>query len=351
MTWRGPLLDEEQRDLAAMLDAFTADRAVELDDSPEMVAALVQELAGLGVWTLGTPESAGGGGAGSLTTAVAWERLGRRWPALGWASAQAHAAVDVLAGDRRFADLVGRIHAGEAGVAVVDAACVHVRLAWHGDSLSGSVDRVDAAARSPHLLILTGAREALLVPPTATKATPLRRTGLGGALTSALDVTAGADAVHHVTGVDVTAARCRLHLGAAAVASGIAGAAADDAAGYTAVRRQFGKALRDIPAVRMSLFGQAARAAAALTAATSVPYDHLAAVAIARECCETAIEVAAAALQSHGGYGYLAEYPAERRLRDAISLRAAADTSGPAGAAARVLTGASPVTALPKEER
>ncbi|NIH80300.1 acyl-CoA dehydrogenase family protein [Amycolatopsis viridis] len=331
MTWRGPLLDEEQRDLASLLDAVAADRAVApADDAPETVAALVRELAGLGVWTLGTAESAGGAGAGWTTTAVAFERLGRSWPALGWAAVQAHAAVDVLGADPRFADLVGAIHAGEAGVAVVDGDAAHVRLAWQGESLSGAVDRVDAAARSPHLLVLTGADEALLVPPAATKAAPLRRTGLGGALTVALDVAAGAGEVHQLTGVAAAAARHRLLLGAAAVATGIAGAAADDAAGYTAVRHQFGRALHDIPVVRMSLFEQAARTAAALAAVTSAVPDELAALAVARECCDAAIEVAAAAVQAHGGYGYLAEYPVERRLRDAVSLRAAAGTHGTA---------------------
>jgi hypothetical protein len=61
--------------------------------------------------------------------------------------------------------------------------------------------------------------------------------------------------------------------------------------------------------------------------------------AVLREACDRAIEVAAAALQSFGGYGYLAEYPAERYLRDAVSLRAAADPQGMASSTADSLVG------------
>jgi alkylation response protein AidB-like acyl-CoA dehydrogenase len=342
MTWRGPALDADSRDLATMLDALAEDRNVVLTDDAAVVAALVKELAGLGVWTVGVAEEHGGGGADRPVTAVALERLGRNWPALGWAATQAHAAVDVLGGDDRCTDLVADVHAGEAAVAVVDSASLHVRLTRSEGSLTGCVDRVDAAAEAPYLLVLTGNDRAVLVAPDACTATPLRRTGLGGAFTRSVGVEPRPGQLTEVRGVDVAAARRRLRFGTAAVAAGIAGAAADAAASYATDRRQFGGPLTALATVRQSLLGQATRTAAALALAVAAADDDVQALAAAREACDAAVDVAAAALQSHGGYGYLTEYPAERYLRDAVSLRAAADIQGAAVTTARTLVGLEP---------
>jgi alkylation response protein AidB-like acyl-CoA dehydrogenase len=337
MTWRGPALDDDQRGLAAMLDALAADRAVVLDDDPEIVSGLSAELAGLGVWTVGTGESVGGGGADQATAAVAFERLGRHWPALGWAAVQAHAAVDVLSSGPGFADLVAQIHAGTAAVAVVEAASTHVHLTWHDGALTGTVDRVDVASPAPYLLVLDGPGSAFLVLPSGISTTPVRRTGLGGAITSALTVDARDGDLHRVDVDDVARGRLRLRLGAAAVAAGIMGAAVDGAIEYAAGRRQFGDALTALPAVRQSLLRQAAGTAVAIRVALAEAADEVQAWSAVREACDAAIDVAASALQSHGGYGYLTEYPAERRLRDAVSLRAAVDTQAGALTAGRVL--------------
>ncbi|MFC9551389.1 acyl-CoA dehydrogenase family protein [Rhodococcus sp. NPDC056960] len=348
--WWGPVLGGDGNDVRAMLDSFVAAHELVLEDDTAVVAGLVAELAELGIWTVGTAESAGGGGAGRELTVVALERLGRAWPALGWASVQAHAAVCILTGDDRFTDLVAQVHTGTAAVAVVDASSPHVRLAWSGDTLTGSVDRVDTAAENPHVLVLVEDGAAVLIAPTAMIPTPLRRTGLGGAFTRSLDVQAAGGDVHELFGVDVAGARTRLRLGAAAVAAGIAGAAADDAAGYASGRRQFGAALTEIPTVRQSLLGQATRSVITLGSVLAAADDDVQTLAVVREACDGAIDVAAAALQAHGGYGYLAEYGAERRLRDAVSLRAAVDTQGAAVATARTLVHLAPVpTALRKK--
>ncbi|MGA6207420.1 acyl-CoA dehydrogenase family protein [Nocardia testacea] len=349
-TWRGPALDRDQRDLRDMLDAFAAAHDPVLADEPEQVAGLVTELAALGVWTLGTAEETGGGGADRATTALVFERLGRAWPALGWAAAQAHTAIDVLGVDQRFAGLVTGLHAGTAAVAVVDATAAQVRLTRQCGTLSGTVARVDAAAERPHLLLLGDAGHAVLLPPVALTPEPLRRTGFGGALTRSLEVDARPGEYHDLDGVDTAGALRRLRLGAAAVAAGIAGAAADAAAEYASGREQFGAPLTALPTVRQALLGQAARAAVS-TAAAFGAEDEVAVLAALREACEGAIEAAAGALQAHGGYGYLTEYGAERRLRDAISLRAATDPGGAATAVARALAGLPPIpTAIRKDE-
>lgn len=350
MTWRGPSLDDDQRDLMAMLDDFAAGQDIVLSDDPEIVRGLVAKLVDLGVWTLGVAADRGGMGADQATTSVALIQIGRRWPALGLAAAQAHAAAELLAGDERCAGLLQGVHDGTAAVAVVDAGSAHVRLRWTRDTLRGSVDRVDAAAAAPFLLVLTGEDTALLANPAAHTRRPLSRTGLAGALTRSVDVDASDGSLTVLTGLDLTAARTRLRLGIAAVAAGIATAAADDAASYAAGRRQFGDALTAIPTVRQSLLAQAARTSVILdTVLAGGDEGPVRCLATAREACDGAIDVAAAALQSHGGYGYLTEYRAERYLRDAVSLRAAADLQGAAVATARTLAGLAPSEALIQE--
>lgn len=347
--WWGSALDGDQSDLQAMLDDFVAAHEPKLEDDPEVVAWLVAELASLGIWTLGTAEFSGGGGAGRGLTLVALERLGRAWPALGWAAVQAHAAVDLLTGDDRFTDLVSRVHAGTSAVAVVDAGSDHVHISHNGKMISGTVDRIDAAAENPYLLVLTGDDTATLVTPAALDTGALRRIGFDGALTRSLQIEATGGQFDELTGVDVVAARVRLRLGGAALAAGIAGAAADAAANYAAGRHQFGDTLTAIPAVRQSLLHQATGAVVTLAGVTTAT-DTVQSLAALREACDGAIEVATTALQSHGGYGYLAEYDAERRLRDAVSLRAAIDVKGAATVTARTFVSRTPSVETPRKD-
>jgi alkylation response protein AidB-like acyl-CoA dehydrogenase len=342
VTWLGPGLDEDQRRIQSTLTALTADRDGALTDDPDRVAGLRRDLAELGMWTLGTAEEHGGGGADRATTAIVLERLGRRWPALGLASAHAHAAVDALGPVGRFADLVGNVHAGKAHVAVVDAGGDHVRLSRNGAEVTGDVDRVDVAAAHAYLIVLAGDDTALLIEPAAQqRSTPVRRTGLAGAQTAAVAVHGHiAGSVHELSGINTTAVRTRLWLGAAAVAAGIAGAAFETAAAYAAGRQQFGGPLTALPTVRQSLLEQAGRTAVSLGAVlASDAGSSLQAAAVLRQASDTAVSVAAAALQTHGGYGYLAEYTIERILRDAVSLRAAVDAAGVAAREASALVG------------
>lgn len=337
MTWHAPALAGEHKDLVAVLDAMAEDSGpLRPDHDHDAIAGLTRQLAGVGVWTIGVAEALGGGGADWQTTAITFERLGRHWPGLGWAAVQAHAAARVLA------ELPDGLHEGNAPIAVVDASSAHVQLTRDDHGLSGTVDRVDAAGVSPYLLVLDGEDTALMVPPDALTATRVRTTGLDGALTVSLVVSAAAEDLVVRTGVDLAPVRVLLRLGAAAVASGIAGAASDDAVAYASVRRQFGDTLTAIPTVRQSLLAQATRVAAVLRTVLHGADDELQAWAVAASACDTAVGVAADALQSHGGYGYLAEYRAEQRLRDAVSLRAAADVPSGAARAGGRLVGAAP---------
>jgi alkylation response protein AidB-like acyl-CoA dehydrogenase len=339
VTWLGPALDSDQRDLAGMLDALASDRGRLRAEDADAAKDLVATLAELGIWTIGVPEAAGGGGADHVMTTVALERLGRHWPAVGWAAVQAHAAAGLLAGIPHLADELASVHSGSGAVAVVDARGEHVRLDWVEDRLRGHVARVDVASPEPALLVMTGDRSALFVRAEDLTSRLVRTTGLDGGLSCELDVDVPRDQVVVLHDVDADAARRTLLLGAAAIGVGIAGVAADGAHEYAQHRRQFGGALTAIPTVRATLRLQRARVSAALAAVLAGADGPHEAHALAELACESAIEVTASALQSHGGYGYLDEYDAGTHLRDAVSLRAVAALRHGALAAALQLAG------------
>jgi alkylation response protein AidB-like acyl-CoA dehydrogenase len=185
-------------------------------------------------------------------------------------------------------------------------------------------------------VVLLDGDEAFWLPVTAITATaPVRRSGLDGARTVGVEVEG--------TGVPLgrcaDAVRARAWTGAAAVAAGIASAALDAALDYARHREQFGGPLTDIAVVRAALQRQGALVATSVAAALHAdPSDVSQAAGVLATAGEAAIEATAGALQVHGGYGYLTEYPVEQWVRAAISLRAAADAFQAGIRAGRVLT-------------
>ncbi len=113
-------------------------------------------------------------------------------------------------------------------------------------------------------------------------------------------------------------------LGIAAQAIGIARAALEAAARYATEREQFGQAISSFQIIQFKLADMATRITAARTLL------HAAAAAKERGeritrfssmaklfASETAMYVTNEAVQIHGGYGYVTEYPVERHFRDA----------------------------------
>jgi alkylation response protein AidB-like acyl-CoA dehydrogenase len=113
-------------------------------------------------------------------------------------------------------------------------------------------------------------------------------------------------------------------LGIAAQAIGIARAALEAAARYATERKQFGQPIASFQAIQFKLADMATR----LTAARTLL--HAAAAAKDRGervtrfssmaklfATETAMWVTTEAVQIHGGYGYVTDYPVERHFRDA----------------------------------
>ncbi|GGU49195.1 acyl-CoA dehydrogenase [Streptomyces albospinus] len=117
-------------------------------------------------------------------------------------------------------------------------------------------------------------------------------------------------------------------LGIAACAIGVAQAALDEALGYVAERRQFGRPIADFQGLRFMLADMATQVEAGralyLTAARlrdeGRPFSKEAAMA-KLFCTDTAMRVTTDAVQLLGGYGYTLDFPAERYMREAKVLQ------------------------------
>ncbi|MBB4210111.1 hypothetical protein EV659_101174 [Rhodothalassium salexigens DSM 2132] len=114
----------------------------------------------------------------------------------------------------------------------------------------------------------------------------------------------------------------RLNIGACSLGGGQF--ALDTALAYARERRQFGQAIADFQATQFKLADMATELEAArlllYKAADKVSHKAADATAFAamakRLATDTGFKVANEALQLHGGYGYLMDYPIERVVRD-----------------------------------
>ncbi|MGW5471484.1 acyl-CoA dehydrogenase [Streptomyces chartreusis] len=117
-------------------------------------------------------------------------------------------------------------------------------------------------------------------------------------------------------------------LGIAACAIGVAQAALDEAVTYATERRQFGKPIADFQGLRFMLAdmatqieaGRALYLAAARLRDAGRPFAKQAAMA-KLHCTDAAMKVTTDAVQILGGYGYTADFPAERYMREAKVLQ------------------------------
>ncbi|MFE9774138.1 acyl-CoA dehydrogenase family protein [Streptomyces sp. NPDC005931] len=117
-------------------------------------------------------------------------------------------------------------------------------------------------------------------------------------------------------------------LGIAACAVGLAQAALDEAVAHAIERRQFGRPIADFQGLRFMLAdmatqieaGRALYLAAARLRDAGRPFAQQAAMA-KLHCTDTAMRVTTDAVQILGGYGYTADFPAERYMREAKVLQ------------------------------
>ena len=114
----------------------------------------------------------------------------------------------------------------------------------------------------------------------------------------------------------------RINIGACSL--GTARASLDEAIAYAKERKQFGRAIADFQASQFKLADMATeleaarlmvrRAAAALDARS--PDATMLCAMAKRYASDACFAIANDALQLHGGYGYLKDFPAERHVRD-----------------------------------
>ena len=115
----------------------------------------------------------------------------------------------------------------------------------------------------------------------------------------------------------------RGRIGIAAFSVGIAQASLEASTRYAKERKQFGHAIADFQAIQFKI----AEMAMKVSASRLLVYraadlrdrgrEHTAESSMAKLFAgESAVEVAMEAIQIHGGYGYVKDYPVERYLRD-----------------------------------
>ncbi|UUU20630.1 acyl-CoA dehydrogenase family protein [Streptomyces sp. DSM 40750] len=117
-------------------------------------------------------------------------------------------------------------------------------------------------------------------------------------------------------------------LGIAACAVGVAQAALDEAVAYATGRQQFGRPISDFQGLRFMLAdmatqteaGRALYLSAARLRDAGRPFSKQAAMAKLL-CTDTAMKVTTDAVQILGGYGYTADFPTERYMREAKVLQ------------------------------
>ncbi|MEU8653388.1 acyl-CoA dehydrogenase family protein [Streptomyces sp. NPDC048737] len=117
-------------------------------------------------------------------------------------------------------------------------------------------------------------------------------------------------------------------LGIAACAVGVARAALDEAVAHATGRRQFGRPIADFQGLRFLLADMATRVesgralylAAARLRDAGRPFVREAAMA-KLHCTDAAMQCTTDAVQVLGGYGYTADFPVERYLREAKVLQ------------------------------
>jgi alkylation response protein AidB-like acyl-CoA dehydrogenase len=355
------LLDDEQGALARMVREFAdevlAPAAPEYEDRSEDPTALYKKLAELDLTGIPYPEAYGGGGQPYSTYLVVVEEIARAYlgVAIGLSVHTLCAfAVSEFGSEELKRDVLARLCTGE----------------WFGAySLSEPHSGSDAAAlttkaeRDDGVYRLTGSKVFCTRGNEADAVLLMARTGGGGPKgVTAFIVekgTAGFEGskkedkmgwrssptwMLRLDGAEVPEARrvgdegegFRValasldsgRLGMAACAIGVAQAALDAALAFTSDREQFGKPVNQNQGLQFMLADMATQIEAGralyrhAARLRDAGHDYSMAAAQAKLfCSDTAMRVTTDAVQLHGGYGYIKEYPVERYMREAKGLQ------------------------------
>ncbi|MFD3552458.1 acyl-CoA dehydrogenase family protein [Streptomyces goshikiensis] len=352
-------LSEEQEAVRRLARAFTEREVVpyaaDWDRAESVDRAIVKKLGALGFLGLTVPEEYGGSGGDHLAYVLVTEELGRGDSAVrGIVSVSLGLVAKTIASwgaeEQKRAwlprlcsgDALGCFGLTEPGTGS-DAGNLDTRAVRDGDAylLSGSKTFITNGTWADVVLLFARTNDepghrgvsAFLVPadsPGLTRREIHGKLGLRGQATAELVLDAvrvPASAMLGPEGKGFSVAMSALAKGRMSVAAGcvgIAQAALDAAVSYAAQREQFGKPIAhhqlvqeliadisvDVDAARLLTWRVADLIDRGLPFATESSTAKLFA-------SEAAVRAASNALQVHGGYGYIDEYPAGKLLRDA----------------------------------
>ena len=355
------LLHENERELLEMVRRFADEVALpaapEYEERSEDPAPLYRQLADLGLTGLPYPEEYGGGGVPYGLYLLVVEELARAY--LGFAiGLSVHTlcafAVNGFGSDDLKADVLARLCSGEWFGAYSlsepqsgsDAAALSTRASQDGDvyRLSGSkvfctrgdeADAVlvmartgDAGAKGISAFIVEKGTEGFIGSKKEDKM------GWRSSPTWMLQLEDAAVPAARRVGDEGEGFRIALasldsgRLGIAACSIGLAQRALDEALKFTSGREQFGRPVNQNQGLQFMLAdmatsieaGRALYRHAARLRDDGKPYSVQAAQA-KLFCSDVAMKVTIDAVQLHGGYGYITEFPVERLMREAKGLQ------------------------------
>ena len=350
-------LTEDQRAIQDMAQRFTADAitpyAAEWDETHHFPRDVVTAAAALGFGAIYVSEESGGIGLGRMESALIMEAMAYGCPstsafisihnmaswmidAYGSAEVKARYLPSVVTGETLASYCLTEPGSGS------DAASLKTKAVRDGDDyvvtgskafISGGgvndiyvtmVRTADDGAKGISCLVIEkdmpgvsfGAQEKKL----GWRSQPTAQVNFDGVRVPASNRVGGEGAGFRIAMAGLDGGR--LNIGACSL--GGAQRCLDEAIGYTRERKQFGQTIADFQATQFTLADmetdlQAARMllyAAAARVSENAPDKTKFAAMAKRLATDTGWSVVDRALQLHGGYGYLQDYPIERFLRD-----------------------------------
>ena len=359
------LIQRTARDFA---ERVLAPRAAARDASGEFPTEELRELGRLGLLGIAVPEALGGAGVGVLAYSLVMQEIARADASVAVATSVTNMVAELIAnrGSPALAQKwVPRLASGElvcgafalsepdAGSDPAAMRTMATRTAT-GWSISGTKQWITAGDRAGCMVVWAATQPsipggpgrgitAFVVPGSAPGITVARledKLGLHGSSTAQLvfeNVEVGDDAVLGHLGGGFALAMIALdggRIGIASQAIGIARGALDAALTYAKERRTFGQPIIEHQAIGAMLADAATwldaatlmTLRAALLKETRQPFSQQAAMA-KLFATEHAWKICDIALQVHGGYGYVRDFPVERALRDVRVTRIYEGTS------------------------